>query len=403
MIDIKNKKNCTGCFACYNICPVKAIKMVEDKEGFKYPNVDRDKCIKCGICEKVCPVINCTQGNGNSKKPTVIAAWSKDNHIRLDSTSGGIFSELARSVYKQHGYVCGAIYNKEWLVEHYISKDVEDLDNLRSSKYLQSDIKDTYKEAKELLEQGKKVLFSGCPCQIAGLYNYLQNKEYKNLYTCDFICRGVNSPGIFKEYITELEKKYNSKVKKIKFKNKTYGWHNFSIKIDFESGKSYIGRRNEDSFWIGYLKYNAFMRPSCYDCKFKGLPRNGDVTLADFWGIEKINSKLDNDQGTSMILLNSDRGKRLFDQAKDTIQYTEIISDDIFMENACIQKSVDMTEARKKVFENIDKLSYRELSNKFFPEPKLNEKLIIRIKANRNVRKIKSKLAPLYHKIFRRK
>lgn len=403
MINIRDKKNCTGCFACYNVCPVNAIKMIEDKEGFKYPKVDVKKCIKCGLCENICPVINRIQKKENRKRPTVIAAWSKNKDIRLDSTSGGLFSELARSIYKQNGYVCGAIYNKDWLVEHYISNDIKDLDNLRSSKYLQSDIRDKYKKIKELLEQGKKVLFSGCPCQIIGLYNYLQNKEYRNLYTCDFICRGVNSPKIFKKYITELEKKYNSKIKKIKFKNKTYGWHNFSIKVDFENGKSYIGRRYEDSFWIGYLKYNAFMRPACYDCKFKGLPRLGDITLADFWGIEKIDPKLDNDQGTSMILLNSDKGKELFEESKETFEYTVIDSDDTFTSNVCMKNSVEMTEARKRVFENIDNMSYKKLSEKFFPKPKLKEKLIKRIKTNRKVRKIKNKLRPIYYKLFRRK
>ena len=196
MIKIEDKKNCTSCGACYNICPFKAIKMIEDNEGFKYPQIDKDKCIECGICEKVCPINNYNFKKQNDERPTVIAAWSKNENTRLNSTSGGIFSELALEIYKQKGYVCGAIYNDEWLVEHYISSDSKDIDSLRSSKYLQSDINDTFIKIKELLEQDNKVLICGCPCQIAGLYNYLKNKEYKNLYTCDFICRGVNSPKI---------------------------------------------------------------------------------------------------------------------------------------------------------------------------------------------------------------
>ena len=160
--------------------------------------------------------------------------------------------------------------------------------------------------------------------------NFLGKKEYDNLYTCDFICRGMNSPKIFKKYINSLEEKYNSKIKKIKFKNKINGWHNFSTKIDFENGKTYIGGRYTDSYMVGYLKYNAFMRPACYDCKFKTLRKISDITLADFWGIENINSKLDNDCGTSMILLNSTKGEELFNNIKKQVEYCEIVSDKIF-------------------------------------------------------------------------
>lgn len=403
MIEINNKKDCTSCSACYNICPVNAIEMMEDREGFKYPRVDKQKCINCGLCEKVCPINNKVFRENNSKRPTVIAAWSKNNNVRLDSTSGGIFSELAREIYRENGFVCGAIYNKEWLVEHYISNNENDIDQLRSSKYLQSDIKDNFKKIKELLEQGKKVLICGSPCQIAGLYNFLQQKEYENLYTCDFICRGMNSPKIFKGYINELEKQYHSKVKKIKFKNKIHGWHNFSTKIDFENGKSYIGGRYVDSYMVGYLRYNAFMRPSCYDCKFKDLPRVADITLADFWGIENINPKLDNDRGTSMILLNSAKGKKLFDNVKQNIEYKEVISEEVFKGNVCMANSVEMTEARKKVFENIDKMSYAELNKKFFPKPNFTERVKIKIKTNRTLRKIKKVIKPVYKKFFKRK
>ena len=231
----------------------------------------------------------------------------------------------------------------------------------------------------------------------------LQNKEYENLYTCDFICRGVNSPKIFKKYISDLEEKYNSKITKIKFKNKTHGWHNFSIKVDFENGKSYIGGRYVDSYWVGYLRYNAFMKPSCYDCKFKGLPRVADITLADFWGIEKINPKLDNDKGTSMVLLNSNKGKKIFEQIKHKIKYTEITSDEVFEGNVCMQNSVEMTETRKKVFENVDKMTYKELSENFFPEPKWKERMKIKIFTTKSLKKIADKLLPIYRRIFRRK
>ena len=382
MIEIKNKENCTSCFACYNVCPVNAIEMVEDSEGFKYPKVNKEKCINCGLCDKTCPVMHNKIEEDYYKKPIVIAAYTKNNHIRLDSTSGGVFSELAKKIYSENGYVCGAIYNKEWGVEHIISDNIKDLEDLRSSKYLQSDINDVFTKIKELLEDGKKVLICGSPCQIAGLHNFL-HKKYDNLYTIDFICRGMNSPKIFKSYIKYLEEKYKSMAVKVKFKHKIHGWHNFSTKVDFENGKSYIGGRYEDSFMVGYLKYNAFMRPSCYNCKFKGLPRRADITLADFWGIERINPKMDQNKGTSMIYINSEKGQKLFNEIKENLVYEEIASDEVFKENVSMKTSVEMTKERQGVFENIDKLSYKELSNTYFPEPTISRKIKVRIKHNR--------------------
>ncbi len=380
MIDIKNKAECTGCYACYNVCPVNAITMVEDKEGFKYPKVDENKCINCGLCDKTCPLLNKQKKKEEERtlRPKIIAAWSKNEHTRLDSTSGGVFSELAKAIYEENGYVAGAVYNKEWLVEHILSDNIKDLENIRSSKYLQSDMGDTFRKVKEKLEEGRKVLICGSPCQISGLYNYLK-KDYDNLYTCDFICRGMNSPKIFKKYIQDLEKRYHSKVTNVKFKNKIHGWHNFSTRVDFKNGKKYIGGRYVDSYMIGYLKYNAFIRPCCYECQFKDMPRVADITLADFWGIEAIDKSLDNNKGTSMILLNSKKGEKLFEKVKQNMSYKEIKSDKVFEENVCISQSVDKTPVRDEVFKEIDNLSYKQLSNKYFPEPSKVGKLKIKI------------------------
>lgn len=376
-----------GCHACYNVCPKNAIEMHEDKEGFRYPKINDEKCIKCGLCEKVCPMINIAK-NSNFEPPKVYAAWSKSQDIRLDSTSGGIFSELANQILDEGGYICGAIYNKEWKVEHILTNDKEELENIRSSKYLQSNINDVYRQIKEKLEEKVKVLFCGSPCQVAGLNNYL-NRDYENLYTCDFICRGMNSPKIFTMYIHNLEEKYKAKVKKVKFKNKIHGWHNFSTRIDFENGKVYIGNRYIDSFMVGYLKYTAFMRPACYECRFKGFPRKGDITLADFWGIEKINKKLDNDMGTSMVLINSNKGQELFKKIKNNIMFENIESQDVFKDNICTYKSPDRTKERELVFENIDKMTYKELCEKFFKKPGIKERIKIFIKTSKLYRRLK--------------
>lgn len=398
MLEIKNKANCCGCFSCYNICPKDAIEMLEDKEGFKYPVINKEKCINCGLCEKACPCLHPnTKNKLENEFPKVFAGWSKDEYVRLDSTSGGIFSELANVIYSENGYVCGAIYNKDWLVEHYLSNTPSDIDNIRSSKYLQSDINDNFRQIKEKLNQGNPVLFCGSPCQVVGLKNYLQ-RDYDNLVLVDFICRGMNSPKIFKGYIKNLEKKYSSKVKMIKFKNKTFGWHNFSTKIDFENGKTYIKGRYLDSYMIGYLKYNAFMRPSCYDCKFKSEFHNSDLTIADFWGIEKIDSTLDQDKGTSMILVNSKKGMEIFNKITSNINSREIISEKVFKENVCMKNSVEMTQCRIDVFENIDNMEYDELSKKFFPEPKFLEKIKINIRTNKTYLFLKEKVKKIIRK-----
>lgn len=390
MIDIKNKAECTGCYACYNVCPVNAITMVEDKEGFKYPKVDKDICIKCGLCKKTCPLLNEEKKKEEDRTPNpkVIAAWSKNQYIRLDSTSGGTFSELAKVIYEEDGYVVGAAYNKEWMVEHIISNDIKDLEEIRSSKYLQSNIGDIFRKVKDKLEEGEKVLICGSPCQISGLYNYLK-KDYENLYTCDFICRGMNSPKVFKKYIEDLEEKYNSKVTKVKFKNKIHGWHNFSTRVDFKNGKTYIGGRYVDSYMVGYLKYNAFIRPCCYECQFKDMPRVADITLADFWGIEEIDKSLDNNQGTSMVLLNSKKGEELFEKVKINMFYKEIKSDQVFAGNICASKSVEKTPVRDKVFENIDNLTYKELSNKYFPEPNKMQRMKTKLENSKSYKILK--------------
>ena len=388
MINVENKVNCTSCSACVNICPQNAIIMEEDKEGFKYPKIIEEKCIKCGMCSKVCPMIEKYKNKDKYyKTPKVMAAWTKEEEIRLDSTSGGVFTELAKEILENDGYVCGAIYDKDWTVKHIVTNKLEDLSEIRSSKYLQSNINLVFREIKEKLQDGKKVLVCGSPCQIQGLNKFL-GKEYGNLITCDFICRGMNSPKIFLKYIHSLEKKYNSKVIKVKFKNKTFGWHNFATKIDFENGKKYIQNRYCDSYMIGYLNYNAFMRPSCYDCKFKGLTRTADITLADFWGIENIEPKLDNNQGTSLVMLNSKKGSDFFKKLNERIFFKEIFSDKIFRGNVCANDSVRKTEQREGVFKDIDDLTYEELSKKYFPTPNLKRRFRIYIREKlRNIKR----------------
>ena len=242
MIDIINKQDCCGCNACGDICPKDAITFVDDNEGFWYPKVDLNKCIDCHLCEKVCPIlkINQLKKTNQNQGLSVYGGYSKDIVIRFDSTSGGLFSMLANAMYKQKGYVSGAIYTEDFKVVNFISNDKKDLKKLRSSKYVESSAIGLYKRIKELLDKGEKVLACGSPCQMAALRSYLR-KDYENLIIVDFLCRATNSPKVFEKYKESLEKRYGSPIIAIKDKNKDHGWHSLARKITFENGAIYYG------------------------------------------------------------------------------------------------------------------------------------------------------------------
>lgn len=348
MIDkIIQKFECCGCSACDNICPVDCINMEIDSEGFWYPKVDTLKCINCKKCIKVCPALTKPLTKDALENANVIAAYSKDEEIRINSTSGGIFSEIAKFILKNEGKVFGARYNEKKLVEHYKIDELSQIEILRQSKYLQSDILKTFKEAKQELNKGNKVLFAGTPCHIAALKNFLA-KDYENLITVDFLCRGVISPGVYKQYLKSLEKKYQSKIKKVIFKNKTYGWHRFSTKVIFENGEEYIKDRYTDSYMRGYLEGNLYLRPSCYECQYKTLPRYSDITLGDFWGIEKLKKYLDQDKGTSIFMINTEKGKNIFEQIKENLVSEEMTLKDIYTGNIALTVKTKYPDKSKK-------------------------------------------------------
>lgn len=369
MIELKRKEDCCGCNACGDICPKDAITFKTDNEGFWYPEVDLCKCIDCHLCEKVCPILSKANNIVRYDVPKVFAAYSKDEIIRLDSTSGGIHSMLSNAIYARGGCVGGAVYNSDHTVSHIVSPDKLLLPKIRSSKYLQSSLEGQYKEIKTLLKEGKDVFYCGAPCQIQALYKFL-NKEYENLTTCDFICRGVNSPKVFLSYMEMLKKKYGQKVTEIKFKNKKWGWHNFSMRVNFENGEEYCKDRNNDYFFIGYLKYGNFCRPSCYDCKFKGFPQKADITLADFWGIEKLDKSMDQDKGTSLVMINSYKGMALFDSIKENIIWKEFTLDDSKAGNPALEDSLKpVCNDRTVFFDALDKYPFDLVAKKYFPLP----------------------------------
>lgn len=379
MIQIEDKSKCCGCNACGDVCAHGAITFKTDIEGFWYPVVDKDKCVECGLCEKICPIIN-KAGQSRYTEPKVFAAYNKDEEVRLDSTSGGLHSALADVMYNEEAYVCGAVYNKDHTVSHLVSHDKQMLPQIRSSKYLQSLMLGEYKEIRSLLRNGEKVFYCGTPCQVHALYNFL-GKDYEKLITCDFICRGVNSPKVFLKYMDMLEKRYCSKASGIKFKNKKFGWHNFSMRVDFENGEQYCEDRWHDLFFIGYLQCGNFSRPSCYDCQFKGFPQKSDITLADFWGIENIDSSMDQDKGTSLVMVNSDKGMELFNAAKDQLVWKEFTIDDARKGNPAMDSSLKpVAKNRDAFFKALEEMPFDKVAAKFFPLPTFSNRMKAKIR-----------------------
>jgi len=329
--------------ACSNICDI-AIKVVTDKEGFCRPIITNNDCLKCGKCENVCPVINPIVPE-RVIAPQVFACASLSKSTRLESSSGGVFTELAQLILKKHGSVFGAAFTSECVVVHVEISSENDLGKLRKSKYVQSDVGQCLRTAKDCLEAGRYVLFSGLPCQIAGLYSYL-GKDYDRLYTVDILCKGVPSPGVFAEFISEAEKHRGCKVQEINFRAKKYGWGNRAMMVlNFTNGKQSVSPLTLSSFGSGFST-DLFLRPSCYNCKYKNKDRVGDITLGDFWGIGKdLSFNNLKKEGVSFVMLNSKKGKELF----DLIRANLLVDEQSLNEAARNNGALNMRNIKKRV------------------------------------------------------
>lgn len=314
---LPEKERCMGCMVCMNQCRNDAIKMKKDSFGCFYASVDYERCIGCKRCEKSCPVIS-DFGKVFYEKPEVYAAISKDQKRRLYSTSGGIFPILAQYMIRSGGYVIGAVYDENLMVKHTITNTEDGLLPMYQSKYVQSKSGYIYRKVERVLKEGKQVLFSGTPCQISALYLYLGEKDYLNrLITCEILCVGVPAPGIYKNYIKKLERRYHSNIKKIWFKNKEQGWDQLLTRIEFQNGIIYKGKKNRDLFVKAYRENGFVLRKACYNCHFKKLQRNADITLGDFWGLK--NTDFDDNNGISLVLLNTYYGKEFFEKIETDI------------------------------------------------------------------------------------
>ena len=375
MIQIDFEKNCCGCHACYNICPKNAIAMVEDEKGFKYPRTDIEKCINCGLCEKVCPVL---KNNEINNQPKVFACINKNDKIRKESSSGGMFSLIAENILQYNGVVFGAMLNDKFEVVHSYVENINDLYKFRGSKYVQSIIGDCYKKSKEILENGRYVLFTGTPCQIEGLKSYLQ-KDYDKLYTQDIICHGVPSPKVWKKYIDFRKSIDRKKINKIEFRNKDAGWKNYNIKFNYKEN-SYIKEAKKDVYIQSFLN-NLCLRDSCYNCKFKKENRNSDITLADFWGIQNVLPKMDDDRGTSLVIVNSRKGEELFESVKENIKYIEVNFNEAIRYNKSMISSVKLPKNRELFFNNLENLKFNKLVKKYSPKVNIFKLIINKVKS----------------------
>jgi coenzyme F420-reducing hydrogenase beta subunit len=307
----ESKGNCCGCTACMNSCPHNAIAMKLDEEGFLYPQIDTNFCVECGICVKVCPFHKSEHENLIPEGQEVYALKHPEDEVRRRSSSGGAFTAISDYILENNGIIYGAIFDDNFDVVHGKAWTIDQRNKMRGSKYTQSRLGNIFRDIKATLKEGRLVLFTGTPCQNGGLKSYL-GKEYDNLILCDIACHGVPSPKIWSDYKKYLENRYKDKITEVTFRSKDSGWNNSSLKVSFEQ-KEHIKSMQEDPFYILFFSHLS-LRPACHQCVYASYHRVTDLTLADFWGIEKSEKTFTDKLGISLILVNTKKGKELFDK-----------------------------------------------------------------------------------------
>lgn len=351
MKEICLKEDCIGCLNCYNVCKFGAINLVQDELGFTYAQIDENKCVKCGLCKSKCPILQ-SEELSQELINECYASITKDETVRLNSSSGGMFYELARWVLSKGGVVYGASLDSRLDVIHKRVDKLEDVKSLMGSKYVQSDMSDIYSRVKKDLESNLQVLFTGTPCQIAALKVYL-GKEYLNLYLQDFVCHGVGSKKVLEQHIEELKQNYKFKnITSINFRDKVSGWKKFSLSVNAKDG-NYAKDLTQDNFMRTFLK-NLSLRQSCYSCKYKGDKRQSDITLADFWGIDSVVDNFDDNKGVSAVILNTAKGKQLFENIAYRIISKKVDYVDISKNNICLENPPIYNRHRQDFIKDIN-------------------------------------------------
>lgn len=362
IILFEKKKDCCGCGACCNICPAQAISMEADEDGFLYPCIDENKCVKCRLCQKVC---NYQHGGEGKKVQSVWAAAAADETLLKKSASGGAFAAVAEHVIRRGGVVFGCSMEQKdgvFFPEHVMVREKEDLEKLQGSKYVQSDMGNVYQQVREELMKDKFVFFSGTPCQVDALNGFLKNREYGNLLTADIVCHGVPGANFFRDFIFDLEKRLKGRITKIVFRDKEKGWGYYNVRIAYERGKR--GKKKEKVFSAGGLSYYRLFldaqicRENCYSCKYASDRRSGDLTFGDYWGIaeqhpdylKQNGGSIDPSGGVSCILVNSVKGKRILEEMGGRLERKTSDFEKAAKRNEQLKKPVSQSPQREEIF-----------------------------------------------------
>lgn len=387
MINLDKKATCSGCHACFSACPQKCIEMHSDEEGFLYPHVETNNCISCGLCEKVCPFMK------DKVRDSLKGCWAvicKDSEIRENSSSGGVFSLLSNRIIDQEGVVFGAMFSDDW--ESVIHKGNTDISVFRSSKYVQSIIGESFKEVKELLQLNKQVLFSGTPCQVAGLRDYL-GCDYPNLFCVDVICHGVPSPLLWKKYVQSIREKRKKSIKSINFRDKRKGWEDYGLYIEYE-GKDYYSRHYRDPYMQMFLN-NSSLRPSCYECKIKETGSGADITLGDFWGIDNVIKGMNDKKGTSVAIVHTKKGERLFERIQEQVVRKKVEFQSVLENNSAVYKSVAKPIKRDLFYLHLNQMDFSKFLKVYGKNSYTLKQKIARSSLYKKVR-------PLVHKLLKK-
>ncbi len=364
MPELASKCQCTGCTACANSCPRQCIQMKKDSAGFFYPEIVKPSaCIDCGACERACPVLADNKVTGNHSLAFAYVAFAKNEPLRMESSSGGVFSELATVILQMGGIVYGSSYDENGVIRHIGIENKQDLGKLRGAKYSQSVLGNTFSNIKKQLMSGKTVLFSGTPCQVAGLKSFLK-RDYDNLVCIDFVCHGVPSPMVWEKYVAYRAQFDNGGTLPlhINLRNKESGWSNYSYSVEFAYGnkKRYFCKNAEDPFM--YLFVNDYiLRKSCGDCHFKGYNRVSDITLGDFWGIQNIDPEMDDNKGTSLVLTHDAVGEDLLKKVAGRVKIKQVTLEQASSENLSLLKSSVHKPSRDIVLKTIESEDFQAI------------------------------------------
>lgn len=355
--EICSKEECYGCSACYNICPLDCITMKPDKEGFLYPSIDQEKCVDCKKCLSVCPAKN------NIKIDEEIQyyyAVKHDDEIRKNSTSGGMFTALSDYVLENNGFVVGASLNRDFKVSHIIVNDINGRNTLRGTKYVQSDLNRIFRKIKETLLEGNMVLFVGTPCQVDGL-NFFLEEKYDNLITCDVLCHGAPSPKVFKSYIEFIQKKTKDKLLEYSFRDKKQGWRGYTVRAILEN------RELKNNLWLRSFNYlfsqNYINRPVCLHCKYAAFKRVSDVTIGDYWGVERYYPDLEDKLGVSLVIINTKKGREIFDIISKNLDKIKIKKEEAIQSS--LTKPTSFNKKRDKFWKEYLNNSYEKAIKKY--------------------------------------